>query len=80
MHLPERASIAIWRDQLTPRFRTVTAEEASVLEQVREGRRFGEICSGFVERVGEERGPMIVGSMLGQWLIDRVIVDITHGA
>ncbi len=77
VRLPEPASIAIWRDRLTPMFRTVTAQEAAIFDQVREGRRFGEICADLIERVGAERGPAIAGSMLSQWLTDHMVVDIT---
>jgi hypothetical protein len=77
VHLPEPASIAIWRDHLVPTFRTVTAEEAAILEQARSGQRFGAICANLVECLGEERGPAIAGSMLSQWLADRLIVHIS---
>jgi hypothetical protein len=77
VRLPERASIAIWRDRLAPMFRTVTAQEATIFEQVRARRRFGEICADLIKGVGEERGTVIAGSMLRQWLTDRVIVDIS---
>jgi hypothetical protein len=74
--LLEPGCLAIWRDDLVPRFRTLTAEEATVLTQVCEGETFGAICAALVERLGEERGATTAGSLLGQWLSDHMIARI----
>lgn len=74
--LPEPASLVIWRHDLAPRFRTVAPEEAAALDHVRDGKTFGALCSALVGRVGEERGPALAGSLLGQWLSDRLIARI----
>jgi hypothetical protein len=75
--LPEPASIAVWRKGFTPMFRTVTAEEATVFEQLRQKQRFGDICGDLVKRMGEEQGLALAGSMLRQWFTDRVIAAIS---
>ena len=75
--LPEPASIAVWRKGFTPMFRTVTAEEATVFEQLRQEQRFGDICGDLVKRMGEEQGLALAGSMLRQWFTDRVIAAIS---
>lgn len=75
--LPEHASIAVWRKGFTPMFRTVSAEEAAVFEQLRQKQRFGDICGDLVKRMGEEQGLALAGSMLRQWFTDRVIAAIS---
>jgi hypothetical protein len=86
VRLAEPMSLALWRDDLAPRFRTLSAEEAAVLSQVREGKTFGAICAALVERVGEESGAALAGSLLGQWLADHMVAriqatsqEIAHG-
>jgi hypothetical protein len=77
VHLPAPASIAIWRKHFAPTFRTVMAEEVVILEQAREGLRFGAICADLIERVGRERGSEIASSILCQWLTDGVLARIS---
>lgn len=67
------AHVAIWRDEFTPRFRTLTPEEAMVLSQVREGMTFGAICAALIELLGEKRGAATAGSLLGQWLTEHMV-------
>jgi hypothetical protein len=75
--LTEPASLAVWRDDFAPRFRTLIAEEVTVLSQVRERKTFGAICAALAERLGEERGAAKAGSLLGQWLADRMVGRIS---
>lgn len=75
--LPEPANIVIWRHNFTATFRTMTAEEAALLEQARAGQCFGVICATLVARMGEEHGPVLAGSLLSQWLADGLIREIS---
>jgi len=75
--LPEPAVIAIWRDGLAPRFRTVTTEEANVLQRLLDGETFGAVCASLVAQWGEEQGAATAASFLGQWLSDRLIARVT---
>lgn len=72
-YLPAPASLAIWRADLTPRFRTVTPEEGIAMLSLRKGETFGALCATLVEHFGAEQGPALAGSFLGQWLSDRSI-------
>jgi hypothetical protein len=74
--LPEPATLLIWRDDLAPRFRTLSADEAAALDHVREGKTFGDLCSTLVSRLDEQQGPALAGSLLGQWLSDHLIARI----
>lgn len=67
--LAEPATLAIWRHHFAPRFRTLSAEEAGVLAQVRNGETFGGICA--------EQGAASAGAFLAQWLSDGLLADIT---
>jgi len=67
-HLPEPASLLVWRRDLTPRFRTVTTEEAEALRRAREGETFASLCAALGAQTG--------GSFLGQWLSDGLIAYI----
>jgi hypothetical protein len=78
--LPEPASLVIWRHDLAPRFRVVTAEEWSVLCQLRQGETFGSVCTSLIERLGEEQGPARAGSLLGQWFSDGLIAQVCQVA
>jgi len=75
--LAEPVVLAIWRHHFGPRFRTVSAEEAAALAQVRSGQTFGGICTGLLARAGEEQGAALAASFLSQWLLDGLVVRIT---
>jgi hypothetical protein len=78
--LPEPATLAIWRHDLTPKFRTLTAEEATSLQHVHQGKTFGALCAALVEGLGEERAAALAGSLLGQWLSDRLVAAVMPGS
>ena len=68
--------LAIWRNQLSPAFRSVSTAEAEVLAQLQSGMNFGSVCARLVERVGDEQGPVIAGGYLRQWLDDGMVARI----
>lgn len=74
--LAERATLVIWRHDLAPEFRTASPEEAEAFGYLRAGQTFGSLCATLVERLGEEEGPALAGSLLGQWLSDGLIARI----
>lgn len=72
--LPASATTLIWRDGLTPAFRTMSASEADALEMLREGHAFGALCQRLVEHLGETEGPAAVGGFLAQWIADGLVI------
>ena len=74
--LPAPATILIWRDDLTPSFRTLDPVEAQALGQARQGAAFGDICAGLAGTLGEEQAAAIAGALLAQWLQAGLIVAI----
>lgn len=77
VRLTERECIAVWRNNFTSKFRTLAGEEVAVLGQPREGLHFAAMCASLVERLGQEQGLSTAGSMLGQWLADGMIAQIS---
>ena len=75
--LPAPAMLLVWRQELTPCFRTIPADEQAALEMMQAGLRFGALCAALVEKLGLEAGVTQAGAYLGQWLADGLIADIT---
>lgn len=75
--LKEAEHLAIWRTRFESKFRKVSAAECGVLAQVRGGIPFGGICTDLAARMGEESGIAVAGEMLGQWLADGMIAQIS---
>ncbi|PZP19836.1 MAG: DUF2063 domain-containing protein [Sphingomonas hengshuiensis] len=73
--LPGAAAILVWRDGLTPQFRTLAPDEMAVLEGVRCGTPFGQVCQAVFAGRDEDEAVASVGAMLAGWLRDGVIVS-----
>ncbi|HVY79702.1 MAG TPA: DNA-binding domain-containing protein [Steroidobacteraceae bacterium] len=76
VRLSEPATVAIWKAELSSRFRMLTRDEETAIGQLRAGRTFGAVCAALVERHGEEQGPVMAGSFLGRWLSDQMVARI----
>ena len=74
--LGKSASVAIWRHELAPAFRTVERLEANSLSMAGEGKTFGQICAVIAGEIGEGDGPAKAGRFLGQWLGDGMVREI----
>lgn len=72
-------SLALWRQEFSPCFRTLDAGEAEALERIAAGQSFGELCARLVQRHGEAEGTAMAGAWLGQWLRDGLIAAIRPG-
>lgn len=73
--LPAPGAILVWRQDLTPCFRTVDAIEHQALKMIAAGKTFGAVCAALVARSGPDTGVQQAGAMLGQWLHDGLISD-----
>jgi len=71
--IPEATFVAIWRNGLTPTFRTLDADEADALRPMIDGSGFGDLCARLVETHGAVEGPAAAGALLGQWLRDGIV-------
>lgn len=73
--LPGPAAILVWRDGLTPQFRTLAPEEMAMLEGLRAGTPFGQLCEAVFADADEDAAIASVGAMLAGWLRDGLLVS-----
>lgn len=71
--LGEAGAMLVWRQDLTPCFRTIEAVERRALEAIQAGCSFGTLCAELVAAAGEA-GVQQAGALLGQWLRDGLII------
>jgi hypothetical protein len=74
--LDEPVCVAIWRDGFMPTFRSLEQLESIGLGMVRDGRRFGEICTAIVDLVGPGDGLRTAGEFLAEWMRSGIIRSI----
>ncbi len=65
---PEPRGWAIWRPDLTSKFRSLEADEAVLLDALVEGRPFPELCASLVPFTGEDEAPGRAASLLRSWV------------
>lgn len=75
-NLAQPAHMLVWRQGLTPSFRTFDPEEHRSLEMALAGSSFGAICTALVADHGDDQGTAIAGACLGQWLRDGLIAAV----
>jgi hypothetical protein len=66
--------IVVWRKDLSPHWRSVSAMEASCLLAIGDGRDFAFLCEGAAQFVGSEQAAAEVVGLLQLWLADRLLV------
>lgn len=74
--LAEAQTLLVWREDLRPAFRLVSALDGEALALALAGETFGDICSLLAERLGPDEGIARAGHLLGQWLQDRLITAL----
>jgi len=74
--LDRPATLALWRDEFAPTFRTLDDGEYDALNTLRNGTTFGTLCTKLVNAVGEADGAALAGGMLARWLADGMIEKI----
>ncbi|MCB1914157.1 MAG: putative DNA-binding domain-containing protein [Rhodocyclaceae bacterium] len=68
-------SVLVWRQGLQPRWRSLDALEAGLLEAIRNGLNFAGLCALAGEVVGEDDAAAAVVQYVRQWLVDEVLAD-----
>lgn len=66
----------LWRLDDTPRFRSLTVDEAWALDAAAGGASFGEVCEGLLEWCDARNVAMHAASMLKTWLGDGLITAL----
>jgi hypothetical protein len=72
--LPHPVSLAVWRDGLVPRFRTLPADETDALTAIMAGATFGDICGSIAATCGDDGAAERAGMMLGRWIADGLVL------
>ena len=62
--LPQSATLAVWRRELQPHFRTLEAGEGGALRALCAGRSFSAVCA----RLAADRAPQDAAALAGRWL------------
>ncbi len=80
MLLDSRQALAVWRRELSPRFRTLGNHEYLALTLAMAGDSFGEICAAIAVAVAEDGDPTtLVGAMLAGWLAEQIVIGVEQG-
>lgn len=67
--------VLVWRNDLQPQFRSVSAEEARALAVIEAGASFTGLSVRIIEELGEAAAMESLAAWLGQWLADGVLVS-----
>ncbi len=67
---------AIWRQELHLYFRSLSVDQAWMLDALRDGRTFADICEGLTEWIDTQHVAMHAAGLLKQWLEDGMISAI----
>jgi hypothetical protein len=67
----------LWRQDLTTRWRSLSADETWMLDAAREGSNFGELCEGLCQWHAPDAVSMQAASYLKLWLNDGFITSVT---
>lgn len=71
-------SWVIWRPQLTSNFRSLAADEATVLAALMQERPFPELCGCLAPSVGESEAVARAASLLRRWVEEGMIGSFRH--
>ena len=66
----------VWRKELTPFYRPLTADEAWALDASSNGRSFGVLCEGLRRHVGDARAAQRAAQLLKGWLAEALVCAI----
>jgi hypothetical protein len=75
--LEHPSTVAVWRRELTPMFRTLEGQEQEALTLIAAGSSFGKLCEVLSARNDGPAVAAMAGAWLGQWLRDGMIAAVS---
>jgi hypothetical protein len=72
----DATSWVIWRDDLTPRYRSLASDEADALRALLNGGSFADMCTRLCTHHASDAVAARAIELLQQWLNARMICDI----
>lgn len=72
--LPAPMPILIWRQDYQPSFRSITADEATALSLLHSPMSFTMLSEQMIARLGEDQVAISLGTWLGRWLAEGLLV------
>jgi hypothetical protein len=76
VHLAEPAVLVVWRQTISPVFRSMSALEGRCIALARSGQKFGDLCKKLCTQWGADQGAVEAGSMLARWIEDCLIMRV----
>ncbi len=67
----------LWRQQMSPHWRSLDVAEAWAIEAASQGASFAELCEGLLEWLGEAQVAVTAAGYLKQWIHDELIVAVS---
>jgi hypothetical protein len=66
----------VWRYGLTPRYRSLEADEAAALREARQGRTFEQICDALAQWQEHDSIPVRAITLLKTWIADELLTGL----
>jgi hypothetical protein len=76
MRLLAASDLLVWRRDLSPQFKTLSALEAHALRLGLAGTPFGEICQFALHAAGESQAAAVTSQLLATWLRDGIVSGV----
>lgn len=69
----------LWRNDLRTLYRSLAADEATVLDLALGGAPFGTLCESLAAEVGVEQAPMRAATLLKAWFSEGLVAGVVSG-
>jgi hypothetical protein len=69
----------VWRQDLTPQYRSLEGGEAAAIDQLMAGRTFADICAALSDWHEEEHIPLLAAGLLKSWIADGLLTQLIVG-
>ena len=74
--LTTATALRVWRQELTPKFRSIGADEQRALRMILDGATFESVCAQLAVGRDDMSAAEAVAALLGSWVQDGLIVEV----